>query len=122
MPALPIAHANLSYGVELGLIFDALGENVRTDLRGEDGDGADQRLLLLVSLDALRETGIEFDQIRLQHQNVSQAGKAGTGVVHSNPGAPRSQPVQGATGDLVIRYRFVLGDFDDDAAQIGGGE
>jgi hypothetical protein len=90
MEALTVWNAERLEGAELGGGFDSFGDDGCADLAGEGDEGRGERSAHRVGVDAAGDGDVEFDDVGLQAEDVSEAGEAGAGVVDGQADASGS--------------------------------
>ena len=73
-------------------------------------------------VDAGRDADVQLDEIGRQLEDVPEACEPGTGIIDGDPDAQLTQPLKRNTELVVVLDRLVLGEFDDDAPGVGGGQ
>ena len=89
--ALAVGDVEVGEPLELGQRLDALGADGGVDVTRVAHEGADQRRLGRVGVDAGGQGAVELDDVRLQAHHVGEAGVAGARVVDRQPRAAPAQ-------------------------------
>ena len=115
-------HAELDELVELLRGLDALGDEARAGVVGERHEGTGERSASEVDVDAGDEVAVEFDELRLELEDVGQAGEPGAGVVDRKPHTVAPERGERLRDRGVVVDRVVFGELDDDSTRRIGAE
>ena len=89
---IPDAEAADSFQFVLGL--DALSQDFSAGVGSEHDERGDEGAADGVDVDAGYQLPVELDVVGSEFEDVGEAGVPGAGVIHSEPDAPPSQPLQ----------------------------
>jgi hypothetical protein len=118
--ALAVRDVEVGETFELLQRLDAFGADGRIDVPRVADEGADQRSLGRVAVDAGRQRAVELDDVRLQPQEVDQAGVAGPGVVDGESGTAGAQGGERVVDGGIAGDELVLGDLHHQVVQAAG--
>lgn len=108
--------------LEFVLGLDALVDALRTDVAGEGGEGLRGGAAHGVVVEAADDGGVEFDHVRLDLDELTQARVAGADVVDGDGQARGAQVVEGEGELVVVAHQVVFGDLDDHPPLRGQGQ
>ena len=120
--ALSVAHAEVGERLDLPRALDALGDDRGVDLLGERDQACRQRLAGAVGLDAVDQRPVELDELRLEPEDVAQAGEPGARIVDRDARAELAYGLERLAQALIVVDARVLGDLDDDARAVAAGD
>jgi hypothetical protein len=99
--------------VALASGLDPLSDQLAATLAGEVDDAGDERLADVVVVDLANEPDVELNEVWPELEDVTEAGKAGAGIIHGDA-YPGSQALDRSPEGAVVLDRDMLGDLEDD--------
>ena len=118
--ALAVGDVEVGEAFELRSVSTPSAQTVGVDVARVADEGADQRGLDRVGVDAGGQRAVELDDVRLQAHDVGQAGVAGAGVVDGEARAAPAQVGERVGDRGVVGDELVLGDLDHEAVEAVG--
>ena len=103
--------------VELLARLDPLGEGSDAALTGEPDQAAQHGQLVGIPMGPVDEAPIDLDEVGMELEDVRHAGIPGPDVVDGEHGRLHRPALKAAPQELVVEYRFVLGDLDHPGRQ-----
>ena len=112
--ALAVGDAHGPQHLELAGRLDALRDHRDAGLLGERHEGADERALAEVVVDAADEGAVELEEVRIQAQHLRQRGQAPVRGAHGHPHTEAAEALDGG-GEPFVRDGGGVGQLDDQA-------